>query len=281
MPRSRDTALALSRFSQWHFAEPSCEDAAASLQQALFYYVHPALPFQAGKASVKELQLLREDWATAFESVFFLLVSGFCPYFYLHGPRRGFRVLFRVLCDGANDRHCVSVFNAPTALVSAMQGQGIDIPVTDRAHFVLDQSNSLGFVQCVIDFLSDQNRIHRSPPMIYAPVAFELAALKRIDMKMSEELAIAKSATTMQRTYRLIVTGPLMPHAIFSIFELVRLMNKTFDAQFTRDSNEQADSCEHQHQLSGNQGLSAGLRAHFEQAPSEFSCTKFSVAHER
>ena len=107
--------------------DPDCSDNSINFQQNIMYWAHPVLPWMSlfprlssnvkltsNIPNVAENQhiagALQASWSQSFRSVFNLLRSGFCDYFYLCSAQ--FTVLFRATLIGSVISTCA--FITPT-----------------------------------------------------------------------------------------------------------------------------------------------------------------------
>lgn len=115
-------------------------DAQCELQRHLMLWMHPSLPFirlfprmetkATAPTQLSVLQdqqvvgALKEDWSTSFRSVFQLVKSGHCPYFYLCANQ--FSALF--LSVGVGSSHSTTVLLTPTTrgFRQSMKKEGVD-----------------------------------------------------------------------------------------------------------------------------------------------------------
>ncbi|KAM6222396.1 protein downstream neighbor of Son [Rhynchocyon petersi] len=133
-----------------------------AFQQSLIYWLHPALPWLplfprigadrklVGKTSPwsndETLQhVLMSDWSVSFTSVYNLLKTKLCPYFYICTYQ--FTVLFRAAGFAGSD--VITAFISPTTrgLREAMKSEGIEFSlplVSENAHKKKSSETSLG-----------------------------------------------------------------------------------------------------------------------------------------
>ncbi|XP_028255095.1 protein downstream neighbor of son homolog [Parambassis ranga] len=148
-PKAQEEALGLSQHCRAQFnslphslQDPkSCSELRCAFQQSLVYWQHPALPWLSlfprinaernftGKSTpwaqdAALQQSLMRDWSISLSSLYSLLKSRLCPYFYLCSYQ--FTVLFRAAGVGGHDS--ITAFISPTTrgLREAMKSEGIE-----------------------------------------------------------------------------------------------------------------------------------------------------------
>nr|ACB73275.1 hypothetical protein [Rhinolophus ferrumequinum] len=118
-----------------------CTELRCAFQQSLIYWLHPAFPWlsmfprigadrkMAGKASPwsndETLQhVLMSDWSVSFTSLYNLLKTKLCPYFYICTYQ--FTVLFRAAGLGGNDVITALISPTTRGIREAMKNEGIE-----------------------------------------------------------------------------------------------------------------------------------------------------------
>lgn len=118
-----------------------CTELRCAFQQSLIYWLHPAFPWlsmfprigadrkMAGKTSPwsndETLQhILMNDWSVSFTSLYNLLKTKLCPYFYICTYQ--FTVLFRAAGLGGNDVITALISPTTRGIREAMKNEGIE-----------------------------------------------------------------------------------------------------------------------------------------------------------
>ncbi|XP_072235358.1 protein downstream neighbor of son homolog [Leuresthes tenuis] len=148
-PKAQEEALGLSHSCRAQFSSlpdnlqdpKSCSELRCSFQQTLVYWQHPSLPWLSlfprinaeksfsGKncpwaqdASLQ--QSLMREWSVSLSSLYSLLKSRLCPYFYLCSYQ--FTVLFRAAGIGGSDTITALISPSTRGLREAMRAEGIE-----------------------------------------------------------------------------------------------------------------------------------------------------------
>ncbi|CAN9498084.1 unnamed protein product [Ophioblennius macclurei] len=151
-PRAQEEALGLHHHCRAHFStlplsvsDPqSCSELRTAFQQALVYWQHPSLPWLslfprinaeksfngqnrpwAQDGAVQ--QSLRREWSLSLSSLYSLLKSRLCPYFYLCSYQ--FTVLFRAAGLGGSTNITALISPTTRGLREAMKVEGIEFKV--------------------------------------------------------------------------------------------------------------------------------------------------------
>ncbi|XP_074520822.1 protein downstream neighbor of son homolog [Halichoeres trimaculatus] len=165
-PKSQEEAQGLSQHCRAQFSslphsiqDPrSCSELRCAFQQSLVYWQHPSLPWLSlfprinaersftGKstpwAQDTELQKsLMNEWSVSLSSLYSLLKTRLCPYFYLCSYQ--FTVLFRAA--GLGESGGITALISPTTrgLREAMKAEGIEfsLPLVDERRKSKEQQN--------------------------------------------------------------------------------------------------------------------------------------------
>ncbi|XP_045904624.1 protein downstream neighbor of son homolog [Micropterus dolomieu] len=165
-PKAQEEALGLSQHCRAQFStlphslqDPrSCSELRCAFQQSLVYWQHPSLPWISlfprinaernftGKSTpwaqdTALQQSLMSEWSVSLSSLYNLLKSRLCPYFYLCSYQ--FTVLFRAA--GLGGSSSITAFISPTTrgFREAMKAEGIEfsLPLVEERRKSREQQN--------------------------------------------------------------------------------------------------------------------------------------------
>ncbi|KAM9328545.1 protein downstream neighbor of son homolog [Pholidichthys leucotaenia] len=168
-PKAQEEALGLSQHCRAQFNNPpqslqdprTCSELRCAFQQSLVYWQHPSLPWLSlfprinternfsGKSTpwaqdTALQQSLMREWSVSLSSLYSLLKSRLCPYFYLCSYQ--FTVLFRAA--GLGGSGVITALISPTTrgLRETMKAEGIEfsLPLVEERRRSREQQNLTG-----------------------------------------------------------------------------------------------------------------------------------------
>uniref|UniRef100_A0A2K6JNJ5 DNA replication fork stabilization factor DONSON n=1 Tax=Rhinopithecus bieti TaxID=61621 RepID=A0A2K6JNJ5_RHIBE len=244
--------------------------------QSLIYWLHPALSWlplfprigadrkMAGKTSpwsndVTLQHVLMSDWSVSFTSLYNLLKTKLCPYFYVCTYQ--FTVLFRAAGLAGSDLITALISPTTRGLREAMRNEGIEfsLPLIKESGHKKETASgtSLGYGEYESWVIQNQDNLqmdHRPesvvlvkgintftllnflinckslvatsgpqaglPPTLLSPVAFRGATMQILKARSVNVKTQALSGYRDQ--FSLEITGPIMPHSLHSLTMLLR-----------------------------------------------------------
>ncbi|XP_029943022.1 protein downstream neighbor of son homolog isoform X2 [Salarias fasciatus] len=279
-PRAQEEALGLHQHCRARFSplprslsDPrSCSELRAAFQQALVYWQHPSLPWLSMFPRINAeksfggqnrpwaqdgavQQSLRREWSLSLSSLYSLLKSRLCPYFYLCSYQ--FTVLFRAAGLGGSSSITALISPTTRGLREAMKAEGIEFSVPlveerskrrrereeqedrqkeNRAVSLDHKPESVALVDghhtfTLINFLINSKSLVAAagsqaglPPTLLSPVAFRGASMhllksRCVNVKSQVEFSY-------QNISSLEITGPVLPSSLHTITKLLQRSQK-------------------------------------------------------